>query len=286
MFESSLYNKLYNINQEKISKVTAQNLRAGVNIFNVTGNFTSDANVDTIDIANGKIAYSNGARLVGSLREYTDTNPLPVFNIGLDVVNSKLNATYIDRIYNQANSGWYYIPTGIIRNNANITIPYNTITSKLGISPTDIKKDVRVFDIVGTYDASTEFEGIKMDPVTASATAIPLTASISEISGLDTVNGTNMSGFFSNLRGLTSISNLDLTNVINISFLFQNDIKLTTIKYLNMYNSDISNTSASGMFMNCNSITNIDDTVLMPKLINQASSMFYNCSHLVDINTL
>lgn len=284
MNNSSLYNKLYNINQERLTKITVENIRAGVNIFGTVGNYTSDSNATTLDIANGKTAYVNGVKLSGILKEYDTTNSLPIYNISMDITNSNMNAKFLDRVY--INGSWRYITSGIIRNEANIAIPYNLITSTLGISPTDIKKDVQVFDITGTYDASTEFHGIKMDPVTASNTAISLTNSISEISGLDTTNGTNMFGYFANLKGLVSVSNLDLSNVKSIDSLFAEDTKLSTIKYINMYNSDTPTVPASLLFSNCSSLTEISDTVLMPKTINYARYMFHNCQNLININTV
>jgi len=284
MSNSSLYNKLYNINQERIQKITAQNIRAGVNIFGTVGNYTSDANAQILDIAEGKSAYVNGIKTFGVLKEYNEVNSMPIHNISMDTINSNLNAQFIDRRF--INGQWRTFSPGIIRNGANITIPYNTITNALGISPTDIKKDVKVFDITGTYDASTEFEGIKMDPVVPSNNAISLTKSISEISGLDTTNGTNMYGFFSGLGGLVSVSNLDLTNATTLNSLFNNDYKLSTLKFINIYNSEVSNIPAGYMFANCNSLTDLDETVRMPKIINHASSMFLNCSNLVNINTV
>ena len=283
MFESSLYNKLYNINQERMQKITVNNIRAGVNIFGTVGNYTSDANAQASDIANGKTAYVNGSKISGGLKEYNNTNSMPIYNINLDVVNSNLNAQFNNRVF--VNGDWRVFPEGIVRNGTNITIPYNVITNKIGLNPTDIKKDVKVFDITGTYDASTEFEGIKMDPVVASSTAISLTKSISEISGLDTTNGTNMHGFFSGLGGLISVSNLDLTNVTTLNFLFQNDYKLSTLKFINMYNSEVTNIPMSSTFANCYALTNIDETIKMPKVINQAYYTFFNCHNLTDINT-
>ena len=283
MFESYLYNKLYNINQERMQKITAQNIRAGVNIFGTEGNYTSDSNAEALDIASGKTAYVNGTKLTGSLKEYNENTPLPVYNISLDVTNSNINAIFLNRISN--NGSWQYFSQGVVRYNTHIPISYNLITSKIGLQPTDIKKDVKVLDIIGTYDASTEFEGIKMDPVTPSSTAVSLTKSISEISGLDTANGTNMYGFFSNLQGLISVSNLDLTNSIHLGQLFYNDSKLSTIKHIDMYNSDIENVPMAYTFYYCNSLTNIDETVRMPKTISQASGMFYGCRNLTNINT-
>lgn len=45
----------------------AANIRNGVNIFNVTGTYTSDATADTTHILKDKIAYSKGLKITGSM---------------------------------------------------------------------------------------------------------------------------------------------------------------------------------------------------------------------------
>ena len=46
--------------------LTAENIKAGVSIFNVDGTFTSDADAADADIAEGKTAYVNGVKVVGT----------------------------------------------------------------------------------------------------------------------------------------------------------------------------------------------------------------------------
>ena len=69
---SSLYNKLYEINQIKTQKITASNLKTGVNAFGINGTFTSNTNALSSDIANGKTAYVNGSKVTGTLKEYNN----------------------------------------------------------------------------------------------------------------------------------------------------------------------------------------------------------------------
>lgn len=49
------------------SDLTAANIKTGVQIFNVTGSYTSDATATVSDIASGKTAYVNGSKLTGEL---------------------------------------------------------------------------------------------------------------------------------------------------------------------------------------------------------------------------
>ena len=57
--------------------LTAGNIKAGVNIFNVNGTFTSDASASDADIVSGETAYVNGEKVTGVLvinRYYTGAN--------------------------------------------------------------------------------------------------------------------------------------------------------------------------------------------------------------------
>jgi hypothetical protein len=45
----------------------AANIRNGVNIFNVTGTYTSDATADATHILKDKIAYSKGSKITGTM---------------------------------------------------------------------------------------------------------------------------------------------------------------------------------------------------------------------------
>lgn len=49
------------------SDLTAANIKTGVQIFNVTGSYTSDATAAAADIVNGETAYVNGSKITGSL---------------------------------------------------------------------------------------------------------------------------------------------------------------------------------------------------------------------------
>lgn len=59
------------------SDLTAANIKTGVQIFNVTGSYTSDATAATGDIVNTKTAYVNGSKITGNLvinKYYTGTS--------------------------------------------------------------------------------------------------------------------------------------------------------------------------------------------------------------------
>lgn len=57
--------------------LTAVNIKTGVQIFGVTGSYTSDATASAADIVNGKTGYVNGSKITGSLivqKYYTGTS--------------------------------------------------------------------------------------------------------------------------------------------------------------------------------------------------------------------
>ena len=59
------------------SDLTAANIKTGVQIFNVTGSYTSDATAAAGDIVNTKTAYVNGSKITGNLvinKYYTGTS--------------------------------------------------------------------------------------------------------------------------------------------------------------------------------------------------------------------
>ena len=283
---SSLYNKLLEINNIKNQKITVSNLKTGVNAYGVNGNFTSDATATTADIAKGKTAYVNGVKYTGTLNEYSNlTNAIPMYNLNNDPTNQMLHETYItDVSIIPLPNNRYGIPyNSILRNMSYTNISYNSISRLLNINPIDIKKGIQILDITGQYDASTEFQGIKMDPVTPSDTAVKLTSSIREISGLAMNEGTNLAYYFSNLPGLMHISNLNMTNVTNMWNLTQGSYNITSFTYVNMYKEDSAGVSGYQAFKELTKLNNFDN-VILPKTLNDSRNMFYNCFNLPYIN--
>ena len=164
-------------------------------------------------------------------------------------------------------------------------IGYSNLAKKIGLDPLTLKKDVSVLGVTGQYDASTEFAGIKMDPIVASNSAISLTSSITEVSGLDMTEGTNLAYYFNSLYGLTSLSNLSAPNVTNLHSFCNYDNKLQKIEHVNFYSEDQQPVQCGYMFNNCHNLKDIPNSVIFPKQISGTWYMFDNCRQLVSINT-
>lgn len=66
--------------------LTAANIKKGVQIFNVTGSYTSDATAAASDIVSGETAYVNGNKLTGSLviNKYYTGSTVPSSSLGSD----------------------------------------------------------------------------------------------------------------------------------------------------------------------------------------------------------
>lgn len=132
--------------------INAANIKAGVQIFDVTGNYTSDANANASDILNSKTAYVNGNKVTGTIPvrsgEYLADN-YTLYNTGTE-----------QRVYVKPPQGYYTGQAGggawtsgnacyLIENNltaANI----KTGTSILGISGALTEKKMAKGTAVGT----------------------------------------------------------------------------------------------------------------------------------------
>lgn len=66
--------------------LTAANIKKGVQIFGVTGTYTSDANATAANIASGKTAYVNGSKITGTLtfQTYYTGSSAPASSLGAD----------------------------------------------------------------------------------------------------------------------------------------------------------------------------------------------------------
>lgn len=66
--------------------LTAANIKKGIQIFGVTGTYTSDATAAAADIASGKTAYVNGSKITGTLtfQTYYTGSSAPASSLGSD----------------------------------------------------------------------------------------------------------------------------------------------------------------------------------------------------------
>lgn len=108
------------------------------------GTDESDATVTPADMIIGKIAYNDNVRVVGTLPLYNSLNSQAITIID-DTVNSLINSSYstTNRLVLNDNS------------NINISIPYNTLATTIGLNAGDIKRDVTILGVTGIYGGGT-----------------------------------------------------------------------------------------------------------------------------------
>ena len=71
---TELREKINNIVEEKNTKIIPENIKAGVQVFDITGSYTSDANATAEDIAKDKTAYVNGEKIIGTKEASSGSN--------------------------------------------------------------------------------------------------------------------------------------------------------------------------------------------------------------------
>lgn len=158
------------------SNIAANNIKTGVNILGITGNYeglnTSDANAIAQDIRNGKTAYVNGVKVVGSLNEVNNGSGV-VYG---DIPN-KIKITQYQ--FNLTNN----IPINGIVSNPNITISANLsdVVNVANVTADKIKSGESILGVIGNYSGTDTSDA---------------TASVSDIAANKTayVNGSKITG--------------------------------------------------------------------------------------------
>lgn len=105
-----------------------ESIKAGTNIYGVSGTYTNDANATSADILSGKTAYARGSKITGNISTYSGDRSISAPTIS---GNNLITPTI---------SNGYY-------NNARLSFP------KGNLSPENIKKGVNIFGVTGSMDS-------------------------------------------------------------------------------------------------------------------------------------
>ena len=285
--KTELYNKLVEISDIKTTKIKSVNLKVGVNAYNVIGNYTSDANAIPSEMELGSSGYVNAVKIDGVLPVHTNKSIglLPIGSAIANDISNNMEMTFHSNVVVNIDNSSIDVQDTILKNSAVLSVPYDVMANALNINPLHIRKDVSVLSVVGNYDASTEFSGVKLEPIEFSSSQIPLLNLITEISNLDMNLGTNLYGYFSSLPKLIYVSNIAMPNITSGSSLFSSDVSLQYISNINMYNdTTINSVPLADMFLYCYNLVSINNDCKFPKSISWANSMFYMCNNLKYVN--
>ena len=150
---SILNDNLNQILQEKEQKIIPENIKSGVQIFDVVGTYegsgidTSDADAMASDITINKTAYVNGEKVTGTLPLFPNTSTFTVDNAGVtdNVEDSTLELTTINTLKQTLDSNL----------NMKFSATYLDIATAIGLTADKIKAGETILGITGTYTGET-----------------------------------------------------------------------------------------------------------------------------------
>lgn len=190
---SELRTKLVDIQTEKNTKLTPENLREGVTCLGVTGILkekidTSDATATAADIVKNKTAYINDELVTGTMHEVTANTTHAPFGDAITLFNNPDMETF-------AMMSETTFDTALrVGSDISMTVPYTDIAECLGLTSEQIIEGNTVLGIEGTGQT-----GIDTSDATATA---------GDIAGGKTayVNGEKIEGSINDLRGYDRVT--------------------------------------------------------------------------------
>ena len=248
-----------------------------------TGIDTSDATATATDILEGKTAYVNGVKLIGTMESLTDViaNQTNIINELEAELNDKAGLSF-------------QVPNGM-------KFGYTRVSDFPSLDTSDVIDMSNMFvqcpNLVNTPSLNTI-------NVTDMSWMFGACSKLVNISNFDTSNVTNTYRMFSQCYNLTTVPNFDTSNVINMAETFFDCEKLSTIPNFNtskvtsmhrmldgchdltsVPNLDTSKaTSTALMFNACRNLTSIPE--FNTSNVTNMAYMFSNCYNLVDIPEL
>ena len=150
---SVLEDKLNQILQEKEQKIIPENIKSGLQIFDVVGTYegsgidTSDADAMTSDITISKTAYVNGEKITGTLPLFPNSRTFTVDGgVTNDTENSKLTISTINTLKQTLDSNL----------NMEFSTSYSNAAQAIGLTADKIKSGETILGITGTYTGEPE----------------------------------------------------------------------------------------------------------------------------------
>ena len=149
---TNLEDNLHNIFAFTKSNLVPENIRKGINVFNIQGNYTSDANALSNEILENKSAYVNGEKIIGTL---PIANPYPTMRLGEQTTGlageNYIVTTMIDNPIAFPNGG------GIL-----VNISQNFLATSLQLTSGMLKNGVNLLGVTGNV---TELVGTNLNVI-------------------------------------------------------------------------------------------------------------------------
>lgn len=215
---SELRETLINITEEKNAKIIPSNIKEGVQIFDVVGEYkgldTSDGTITASDIAEGKVGYSNGEKIIGTVETIVGTTE----HQGQDI-----------QVIDNAITGKYtFTDSMLFKENAShsLSLPQTQIVEVIGLTGNKIVKGNTVLGVEGEAEIiDTSNATAKVDDIAAGKTAY--------------VNGEKITGNvqtiqknYSSVATVSSITPQDNANEIDILSKYNNNMLFKTGSYI------------------------------------------------------
>ena len=150
---SELKTNLEAILQEKTEKIIPENIKKGIQIFDIVGTLdegidTSDATATSNDILYPKTAYVNGQKVIGNLPLFPNTRTFTVDNAGVtnNADDNQLTFSTINTLKQTLDSNL----------NMNFSANYTDIATAIGLTADKIKAGETILGIIGTYTGTSE----------------------------------------------------------------------------------------------------------------------------------
>lgn len=257
---TELREKLNNIVEEKQSKITPDNIKAGVKVFDVDGEFTSDATATAGDIAKDKTAYVNGEKITGTL-EMSDNNAM-LDEEGLTVFTVK---TALKEVKDLDMSG--------------ITSMANAFNGCTKLQKIKLYNTNKVKKFLGTFsDCSALIEAPEMNTSIATnmESMFRNCSSLEYVPLYDTSKVKTMLQIFNGCSSLKEAPLFDTTNVTDMSSMF---LECSSIESIPQYNTS-KVTTVLQMFHSCSKLKDVP--FLDWSSVTETGNAFVNCFNLSD----
>lgn len=267
-------------------------IKANTKILDVVGTFTSDADATASDIAEGKIAYVNGEKIIGTgtmttedLQEQLDNQDLAIQHLQDELYN-KIRSKYNMRIDMNVSSPNMQLIKFIVEIADGFIDVSNFISTANMFDYFINLQSVPLFDTSKIENMSYMFnycKSLKTVPLFNTSKVKNMSymfdhcVSLETIPLLDTSAAMNMKNMFNHCETITSLPILDTSSLQNAEALFGGCYLLENLPEIDLSSATIT----KGMCWDCTTITSIPAYDISKSTNTQ--NMFRNCTNLVDI---